>query len=263
MKIIDCSASIGLASVNKFIVNHEDYPICERVDQAATAADLLAEMDRCGVDEAIVYHQSMVDVAPDHGNKALLSDPANYTGRLKGVLGVLPSVSDAGFSVEEIFALIKKHGIFGVRAWPQLNRFMLDRVTCGDLLDALTEKKVPLYLSPEDNWKFIFDAMKEFPDLTVIVTNYGLWGSDRFFYPLVRAYPNLYVDMSDFQEIRGVEAFVDKFGSERMLYGSNFPSDNMVGPLAALLGAKVRSADKENIAHGNAERLWAENGGVR
>ena len=44
-----------------------------------------------------------------------------------------------------------------------------------------------------------------------------------------------------------------------MLFGSNFPSDNIGGPITTLMGAKISLEDKENIAHRNAERLWAEN----
>lgn len=259
MKFIDCSASIGLASVNKYIVNHEDYIICEKVDQAADAKELLVEMDRCGIDEAMVYHQAVVDSGPDFGNNKLLTDPNMFTGRLKAVLAMLPSITDKEHTVEKLLEKMKKYEVFGLRAFPKADRYMLDKITCGDTLDMLTEKKVPLYLSPNNDWEHIFAVMKEFPKLTVIITNYGLWGSDRFFYPLVNAYKNVYVDTSDFQEVRGIEAFVNKFGSERMLFGSNFPSDNIGGPITTLLGAKISANDKENIAHANAERLWAEN----
>ena len=61
MKLIDCSASIGLSAVNRLIVNHENYPVIEKVKQPKNAAELLEEMDFCGVDEAVVYHQAMID----------------------------------------------------------------------------------------------------------------------------------------------------------------------------------------------------------
>lgn len=60
------------------------------------------------------------------------------------------------------------------------------------------------------------------------------------------------------QEIRGIEAFVNKFGSERLLFGTNYPMDNMGGPIASLFGAKISEDDRENIAHRNIERLWSE-----
>lgn len=258
LKLIDCSACIGLGGINRQIVNHEDYIVTERVREPANAAELLEEMDFCGIDEAVVYHQSMVDVSPQYGNSVLLSDKRNYTGRLRATITVAPSVSDVEFEIGKIVQTAKEFNLAGVRAFPQLNRYRLDRVTCGDLLDYLSGSGLPLYLSPMDNWDYIFETLKEFPDLTVILTNYGLWGSDRYFYPLVRAYKNVYVDTSDFQEIRGIEAFVNKFGGGRMLFGTNFPMDNMGGPATTLFCAKISDDAREDIAHRNIERLLAE-----
>ena len=45
MKLIDMSAAIGYGTVNKSIVNHENYPVYEKVKQARNSAELLAEME--------------------------------------------------------------------------------------------------------------------------------------------------------------------------------------------------------------------------
>ena len=58
MKFIDCSACIGLDTVNRLIINHEDYPVIEKVKQAEFAKDLLEEMDFAGIDEAYVYPEA-------------------------------------------------------------------------------------------------------------------------------------------------------------------------------------------------------------
>lgn len=258
LRFFDCSACIGFGGINREIVNHEDYIVTERVREPADASELLEEMDFCGIDEAVVYHQSMVDVAPQYGNKVLLSEERNYTGRLHATITVAPSVSDPEFEIEKIRNLAKRYNLAGVRAYPQLNRYRLDAITCGDLLDYLSSSGLPLYLSPMDNWHYIFDTLKEFPGLVVILTNYGLWGSDRYIYPLVKSYPKFYVDTSDFQEIRGIEAFVNKFGSERMLFGTNYPMDNMGGPQATLISAKISDEARRNIAHRNIERILSE-----
>ena len=135
---------------------------------------------------------------------------------------------------------------------------MLDRISMGEILDVMVEKNIPLYLSPQDNWEHIFAVMKEFPKLTVIITNYGLWGSDRYFYPLIRAYKNVYIDTSDYQVINGFRAFYDKFGDDRLLFGSNFPMDGMGGPIGALIGSTLPRESIEKIASGNITCLMSE-----
>ncbi len=258
MKFIDCSAAIGYGGINRQIVNHENYIVKEKVNEPKNAEELLAEMDFNGIDRAVVYHSAMVDVSPSYGNAEIAAECAKEPERLIPSLAVLPSIYNPEFTVEKIDEKMRECGAYSLRAYPAENRFMLDAVTCGDLLDYLIARSIPLYLSPAFGWEYIFAVMKEFPALKIVITNYGLWGSDGYFYPLVNAYKNVYIDTSDFQEIRGLEAFVNKFGSERLLFGTNYPMDNMGGPLATLVGAKIPLRDKENIAYKNIERMMAE-----
>lgn len=256
MKLIDCSASIGWGGINREIVNHENYFVYEKVDEPADAAELLAEMDFCGIDKAAVYQQAAMDVSPAYGNARLQAEVKGQD-RLYTIAAWLPPLTDEEFGLSALEKELRT-GIAGIRLSPQINRFMLDRITCGDLLDFATERKLPVYLSPAYGWEYIFAALKEFPALTVILTNYGLWGSDRYFWPLLHAYKRVYVDMSDMQELRGPESFVNRFGSERLLFGTNYPMDNMGGPVATLIGANLAEEDRENVAHANFERLYAE-----
>lgn len=258
MKWIDCSACIGLDSINREIVNHENYYVYEKVRQAEHAADLLEEMDFCGIDEAFVYHQGMVENAPGYGNRLICEEVAAEPTRLHATWGILPPITETEYLPENLIPAMQQHGVKALRAWPVKNRYFLDRVTMGELLDVLVEKKIPLYLSPQDGWKYIFDTMKEFPQLTVILTNYGLWGSDRFFYPLIRAYPNVYIDTSDYQVIYGISEFCNRFGDDRLLFGSNYPMDSYGGPITALLSSDVKTESLEKIASGNIERLMSE-----
>lgn len=258
MKLIDMNAAIGYATVNKTIVNHENYPVIEKVKQAKNSAELLEEMDFCGVDEAVTWHQTMYDVSVNYGNKLYLADKSNYTGRLKGTIGILPAISDADFAIDKLDKTVDGNNLVGVHAFPTQNRFFLDRVTMGDTLDYLAEKRLPLYLSPRDGWEEIFTVMQSFPRLTVILTDYGLWGSDRYVFPLVKNYENFYIESSDYQVFLGVENFAAKMGAEKMLFGTNYPNCNMGGPAATLFAAKISSSEKEAIAHKNAERLFSE-----
>ena len=255
MKIIDCSACIGYSSVNRLIINHENYPVYEKVKQPKNALELLEEMNYNGIDEAVVCNTAMLESGVLHGNEELLADKINYTGRLHGTIVIEPSFMHDSFLPEKLFQTICDNNLFGVRANPKRNRYMFDKISIGDVADMLIEKQIPVYVSPDDGWEQVYALMKEFPNLTAILTNYGLWGSDGYVYPLVKSYKNFYVDTSDFQEIIGIETFVNRFGSEKLLFGTNYPHDNMGGPLAVIFGAKISQKDKENIFSQNIERL--------
>ena len=258
MKWIDCSASIGLGGINREIINHENYYVYEKVRQAEHAEDLLEEMDFCGVDEALVYHHAMVENDPGYGNRLILEEAAKCPQRLHATWAILPPVTEEEYAPENLIPAMKRHNVKALRTYPVKNRYFLDRITMGELLDALVERKIPLFLSPQDGWQYIFDVLKEFPELTVVLTNYGLWGSDRFFFPLIRAYKNVYIDTSDYQVINGIDKFCGKFGDERLLFGSNFPMDYFGGPITALMSSGLSQESLERIASGNLERILSE-----
>ncbi len=257
MKFIDCSAGVGLGVVNSEIINHENYYVHEKVRQAEFAEDLLREMDFCGVDEAFIYHRSMYFSDVTFGNEMTVKEAAK-SDRLHPTWAILPSITDTEFAPEVFIPKMKENGVKALRAYPVANRYFTDRITMGDLFDAMIERNIPLFLSPQDGWEMVFNTLKEFPHLTVIITNYGLWGSDRFFYPLINAYKNVYIDTSDYQVMNGFQDFVSKFGDERLVFGSNFPMDNHGGPIATLIGSGLPLESMEKIAHGNIERLMAE-----
>lgn len=258
MKWIDCSACIGLGSINRVIVNHENYYVHEKVKQAANAAELLEEMDFCGIDEAFVYHQGMIETDPAYGNKLVLAETKVAPERLHATWIILPPITEEEYLPENLLPKMQKYDIKALRAYPEDNRYFLDRVTMGELLDVLEEKRIPMFLSPKDGWKSIFEVLKEFPRLTVILTNYGLWGSDRYFYPLIRAYKNVYIDTSDYQVVNGINAFYNKFGDERLVFGSNYPMDYYGGPITALLASDLQQASIEKIASSNITRIMSE-----
>ena len=258
MKWIDCSASIGLGGINREIINHENYYVYEKVRQAEHAEDLLEEMDFCGVDEALVYHHAMVENDPGYGNRLILEEAAKCPQRLHATWAILPPVTEEEYAPENLIPAMKRHNVKALRTYPVKNRYFLDRITMGELLDALVERKIPLFLSPQDGWQYIFNVLKEFPELTVVLTNYGLWGSDRFFFPLIRAYKNVYIDTSDYQVINGIDKFCGKFGDERLLFGSNFPMDYFGGPITALMSSGLSQESLERIASGNLERILSE-----
>lgn len=255
MKIIDCNCCIGYSTVNHQIVNHENYIITEKVKQAENADELLDEMNFCGIDSAIVFHQTMFDVSPDYGNRKIVEEVRKYPGKLLPSWTILPSITDEEFSSDRFLKEMKGCGVKSIRAYPDRNRYFLNSRTMGEQLQKIISCNIPVFLSPQSGWGYLYDVLEEFPKLTVVIHNYGLWGSDRYLFPLFNEYPNVYMETSDYQTLGGIENTVNKFGSERLLFGSNFPVNNMGGPIATLLGSNISLSNKENIAFRNIERM--------
>jgi predicted TIM-barrel fold metal-dependent hydrolase len=153
---------------------------------------------------------------------------------------------------------MKENGVRMLRAYPERNRYLLNAVTMGELVQEIESARIPLYLSPSTGWQDIYTILQQFPGLTVMIHNYGLWSSNRFLYPLLQAYPNVYIESGDMQTAGEIKDICRKFGSEKIVFGSDYPSNHMGGPLAALLGADISREERANIAHRNIERIWSE-----
>lgn len=258
MKIIDFSMSIGYKTLNYNVVNHEHLLIREKVKQVKNAEELLAEMDYCGIDSAVVNHNAMTEVDPNYGNRLVLQETAKAPTRLHPTWTILPPITEEAFSPNILFPAMKQAGVRFLRANPEVNRYMLNKVAMGDLLSAISDAHIPLFVSTSEGWHSLYQLLGEFPDLTVILYNYGLWSHSRFTYPLLKAYRNFYIEIGDMQAAGELKEICEKFGSERLLFGSDYPSNGIGGPLATLIGSGIREDEMTNIAHRNGERLMSE-----
>ena len=93
-----------------------------------------------------------------------------------------------------------------------------------------------------------------FPHVPMILLRYGL-NESRTINPLLKYTDNVYFDMSTMLDCGQLEEITEKFGSERLLFGSGLPSFVPSGALGLLTYAGIREEDRENIAHNNFERL--------
>ena len=258
MKLFDSNACFGMDMVNHECVNHENFIVMEKVDIAKTADELISEMDRVGIEKAVVWHRAQYDHDATVGNKKLIESIKGHESRLIPSWTVLPDITDREYAPNIFFDNMKKNGVRALRAYPEQDRYFLCDVTMGEQLALISEMKIPLYLSPMFGFEMIYKVLSEFPELTVIMSNIGWWPSARLVWPLIQRYPNFYFETGDFSQLRGIEEVCEKFGSERMLYGSNFPTNAMSGSIYTLMQAKISDEDRENIAHRNMERLLSE-----
>jgi predicted TIM-barrel fold metal-dependent hydrolase len=246
MEFFDCNAFFGL-------------PALRPLAPVSSAEAVLVEMDRAGVGRALVWHIAQHDVAPQTGN-AMLSGAIAPHERLVGCWTMLPNHAREFPAPDRLFAEMRTARVAALRVFPDSHRYLLNAVSMGDLLTAMTERRVPLLLSLRRGiqWRGVYDILAEFPDLTCVICDHGCWGEDRYFRPLLERYPNVYVDTAQYLLDGGIEAFVADYGARRMLYGSGFPESYFGGMMMALKHARIPLAAKVAIAGGNLTRLLGE-----
>ncbi|HOU14311.1 MAG TPA: amidohydrolase family protein [Anaerolineae bacterium] len=247
MKFFDCNAFFGLPSLRPLM-------------PAPTTDELLAEMDRAGVERALVWHIAQHDGAPRVGNQLLAEAIAPHP-RLVGCWTVLPNQAREFPPPAELFRQMQASRVAALRVFPNAHKFLLNTVSMGDLLEAMTMRRVPLFVSVKRGmaWHDVYNLLAEFPALVCVICDHGCWGEDRMFRPLLERYPNVYVDTAQYLLDGGIEALVADYGPRHILFGSGFPESYFGGMMMALRHAQISDEAKALIAGGNLERIIDEN----
>ena len=246
MPFFDCNAFFGL-------------PMVRPLAPVPTAEDLLAEMDRAGVDQALAWHIAQHDASPQVGNQ-LLADAIGPHPRLVGCWTILPNQAREFPPLPVFLEQMRDARVRALRTFPNSHKFLANAVSMGDWLEAMVARRIPLFLSVRRGfeWRDVYDLLREFPNLVCVICDHGCWGQDRLFRPLLERYPNLYVDTAQYLLDGGIESLVADYGGRRLLYGSGFPESYMGGMMLALRHACIPDEAKAAIASGNLERILEE-----
>jgi uncharacterized protein len=223
---------------------------------ARTGEELGEQVSELGIVRGIAWHIAQYDCSAQAGN-ALLSRAIAGDETLLGCWSILPPQTREVLD-ETFFQRMAADRITAMRAFPDRHRYILSRVVFGDFLDEVSLRRIPLLLSPEKGatWEQIYGLLSEYPDLTCILYDTGVWGVDRYTWPLLERYANVFLETSMLcLEACGLEATVHRFGAKRLLFGSGFPERYPEAAVMALMHADISPEDKSGIASANLERL--------
>lgn len=241
MKFFDCNTYAGVAR----------FP---PLKPAFTPEDLLNEMDRCGVDKALVNNAGGDFESPVVSNREIF-EFCNESERLHPVWNILPPHTGE-MEPEELFRNMEEHNVRALRAMPAEHRYLLDEVSMGPFFEKLVIRKIPLFIKAD--WEKVYAVLKDFPELVLVATDHGSWGHDRYFRPLFEQYKNFHIDTSRYELDGGIEDIVKKYGASRLLFGTSFHNIPMGGASLLLRNARIDEKSREMIAFGNLERIVSE-----
>jgi hypothetical protein len=238
----------GAEDWNLFDVNVRVGPSGVHGELALETADLLDEMDRFLVREAVTSHWTAEEYDASSGNDALARD---LHPRLTPAWSTLPDV----LSVD---SLDRRRPIV-VRITPglQQHNFSLSSWGSGVLLDYLQQNSIVTLISRADiEWSDLQRLLENFPRLPIVLLDVG-YRADRHLFPLLIRYPGLHFDSATYLAHRQLEAFVDRYGSSQVLFGSRLPLYTPAASLGVLSSARIKPEDRDAIAGGNLRSLLA------
>ncbi|MBI2304797.1 MAG: amidohydrolase [Chloroflexi bacterium] len=239
----------------------------------ATAEEIVAAMDRDGVDVSVVLsfgwrsHQLCRE-----GNDYLLEAAQRYPKRLVAFCSLQPAVGEAALVELERCAGGGARGIGELR--PEDQGFdLMDETVMPALVQKALEYRLPLLLHTSEpvghhypgkgvaTPEVLYPFIHRYPGLSLICAH---WGGGLPFYALMpevaRALGNVYFDTaaSPFLYRRTIYSIVTQImGDDRILFGSDFPLLSQRRCLESI--ASLPQASKARILGQNAHRLlWGD-----
>lgn len=225
-----------------------------------TVEQLLAEMDRLRISEALVTSVWSDVVSANVANLQLFEDLAPH-GRLHPVPELLPEGGEQFLDrqADAVAHFVSSGAAAGVLRCRK-NKHPLATWCVGDLLEAMSAVRLPLMVYHDDvDPNGLYGILKDFPALPVIVNEIPRVGYNRIVYPLMARCDNVYAvcDTPSFVHL-GVEYMVNRFGAHRVLWGTRYPASEGGAAIAAITYADITDADRKAIAGGNVRRLMSE-----
>jgi len=221
-------------------------------------AELLAELDRHGVERALIYHAQTEEISPVDGN-TYLEDWLGDDGRLYPQWSIMPTAD----SLAQVQALHAQGKVRSVRLHDTRPAGLPFRPWAYDaLLSWLSEARIPTWISLDDSdADDIATTLQSYPDLVTVLVGahytHALWVR-----PILATLLNAYLELSRYESIGEVEALKDEFGAERLVYGSWY-SRFVMGPMLFYIHhtglsetdlALVCAGNLERILHGEGQR---------
>jgi hypothetical protein len=224
-----------------------------------TTDQVKEELDLARVDKAVVYHAWARQHDPPTGNRELL-EAIRGDPRFLPAWVLLPHHTEEAGIPEQLLQEMTEIDAALARIFPKDHNFSLSEWCCGPLLSALEERRMPTMVDlGQISYEEIHAVCSAHPGLPLLLSEVA-YRADRLVYPLLKAHPNLRLETSRYQTHRGIESICRRFGSERLVFGSQTP-DLACGPMAMTVRyARISEDEKAGIMGGNLQEMI---GGIR
>lgn len=229
--------------------------------------ELLADMDRFGIAEALVMDSLSREVHPRSGNRRVLDITRDHP-RLHPSWSLVPHLGGEIGPLDTLLDRMYEVGVRAVKLFPRHYTFNLSDWCMGPVLAVLEEGRIPTFIDynasfvagwpPDDtDWEAVVALCQAHPRLPVIISEGRFRQANRIIYQALQACPNLHLELSGFWVHHGIEYVCRNFGARRLLFGTRWPIRELGGTIAQVRLADVSDADKAAIAGDNLRELLA------
>lgn len=164
--------------------------------------------------------------------------------------------------IENEIDYILSNDFKGIKIHPDFQGFNIDDERLFPLYEAVEGKKPIMFHLGDEKLDFsnpvrLRRVLDKFPRLTAISAHLGGYTKWEMAHEYLKD-TSCYFDISStlmFLEEEKVKKYINSYGSERILYGDDYPIWNPKTQVESFMRFELSDKDRENIAYKNAERL--------
>ncbi|MBN2308671.1 MAG: amidohydrolase family protein [Candidatus Hydrogenedentes bacterium] len=220
--------------------------------------DIIASMDRCGVDVLIGSSFSSIHGEMEAGNRETADIIRGHPGRLYGFCGVNPHLTDR--IQDELARCFEGDAAFvGLKFHCGLHAADLDHPGYVPALTYANEHALPVLVHGGGaGWKSVAAGFPRAPMIMAHACGWdGVSTAGRETHAIARDSDNVYVDVAGSAAHRGaLRALVDLVGAGKVLFGSDFPMFDLGYELGRVASSELDEAERAAVCGGNALRVF-------
>lgn len=222
----------------------------------ASAAALVATMDRIGVRAAVCSHMQSWSPEAARGNQEVLEAMRAFPGRILGYASAWPGDPDR---VTEEIARCLAAGFVGIKLHNS-NGFPYTTPAYEGAFRLADERSLPVLLHAwggEEDLAQIAELAARFPRASILVAHAGCRNPDGYV-RLAQQRPNVYLDLAYSLSPRGLVAWLaERAGVEKLVWGSDGYFFSPAHQIGKVLGANLPDEARARILSTNAREILA------
>ena len=217
-----------------------------------SAEEIVAEMDRLGIDKAVIFPFSEVNpgISFSIANNRTAEAINKYPDRLIGFARLDPNFGKKG--VEELKRDVEL-GLVGLKLHPSSQKFSLRSEHLRNIIKKASRLNIPVIFDSgkkESPPEQIGELAELFPDAKIIMAH--MFGD---FLWVALHHQNIYIQTTDMPRKEIIQKAVEELGAERVIMGSDSPYISMKAELEKIKSLNISEKEKKLIMGENMRRI--------
>lgn len=227
---------------------------------SATVENLIKNSNEINAKRMLVCSSAVTKEQVDAINSFIIS-ACKDNSSLLGFAALHPETEN----IEDILDFCMENGLRGIKLHPDFQKFYIDDPHAYPIYKSAAKRGIPILFHMGDA-RYDFSSpdrlkkvMHDIPDLKIMAAHFGGYMRWDSAIKLPKS-ENLYFDTSSSLYIIKkdmVYRFIEKFGDDKFLFGTDFPMWNAKEELNRFLSLKLGKSSEEKILHKNFETLFS------